>query len=56
MESAERIKNILVKYNLKSYVDSCKGMNLHEFEKILLKKHRSLRMKYCLSKRKMQKH
>ena len=38
MESAERIKNILVKYNLKSYVDSCKGMNLHEFEKHTIEK------------------
>lgn len=27
---AENIQNILVKYNLKSYVDSCKGMTLHE--------------------------
>lgn len=38
MESAERIKNILVKYNLKSYVDSCKGMTLHEFEKHTIEK------------------
>ncbi len=29
----ERIQNILVKYNLSSYVDSCKGMTLQEFEK-----------------------
>lgn len=27
MELAERIQNILVKYNLSNYVDSCKGID-----------------------------
>ncbi len=38
MKSEEKIQNILVKYNLSSYVDSCKGLTLHEFEKHTIEK------------------
>ena len=38
MKSEEKIQNILVKYNLSSYVDSFKGLTLHEFEKHTIEK------------------